>query len=237
MPASPPKKKVQRALGRKFHKLQGSSATNAQAEATGDRILTAFRAQISYRLSEDNGSDLVSSIHSDNLRNSAAFASRGARLTYLLGKVTLLSPLNRKHVVRAQIMEYGSVCEAILLDVVQSVGKHNAPGGARPRTCNWGKSIDWSAQGLFTADPDKPNQLYHGITFSWLIQRCYAFGVFRTQLNDDIHQLRLARNLVHPVIPASSRYRSDLDAARNARRVVERTRDAAIAFKHLHGLP
>lgn len=125
--------RVQIALGKnaKINHPQ-TLAQDPKDIATGQMIVDAVTKYLSTYLSLEDGSNLTTSIISDNLATSASFSAKSARLAYLLGKVSLLGPQDIKGIVRTQIIEYGSVAEAILLDLIQSIGIHDSPAGKRP---------------------------------------------------------------------------------------------------------
>lgn len=136
------------------------------------------------------------------------------------------------------MMEYGSVCEAILIDMVQAIGINNKPVGVRPKKDSGGaRAIDWSKKGLFTLETAGKSKLKHSFTFLWLIDQCYSLKVVDSNLRERLHNLRKSRNLVHPIIPTSERYSGSLASARAAKETVMALRDACIVFKDCHGLP
>jgi hypothetical protein len=231
--------KIQSALGANFRRNSATIDDGLSNAALGDTMLVAMTEWVQHYLNLDDGSDLTSSIHSDNLRKSAKFSARNARTTYLLAKMTLLDSVERKGIVRTQIIEYGSVAEAILLDVVQSVGVHDSPSGRRPQfdATGRGQPITWARRGLFRVDPARRNSLTYKITFDWLIREAHRIGVIDAALKNRIGWLRRSRNLVHAVIPTAQRYSDDLASARTAREIVVELRDACVAFKAANHLP
>jgi hypothetical protein len=227
-------KKVQRALGRNARASSGSLAANAPLEDVGQAILEATKLYIRTYQTERDGSELTTSIFSRNLRCAAQFSARNARTAYLLAKMTLLTSEDRRGVVRTQIIEYGAVAEAILLDVVQAVGVRNSPAGMRPPADRNGMHIAWHRGGILAAQKGRMRYWY---TFDWLINQASRIGVVDPPLRKRLHSLRLSRNLVHPAMPISARYTDDLSEGRYAKNVVSDTRDACLAFKATHGLP
>ncbi|MCA9182798.1 MAG: hypothetical protein KDA51_15160, partial [Planctomycetales bacterium] len=171
------------------------------------------------------------------LRDSAAFSARSARISYLLGKATLLGIDDRRGVVRSQIIEYGAVAEAILLDLVQSVGVNDKPGASRPTTDLKGTAIDWANAGLFSMRAPPSKKLKFKFDFNWLISQAARLNAIDGNLEVRLHWLRESRNLVHPVIPTAQRYKDDVDSSRKARNIVIATRDACLSYKTLHALP
>ncbi len=188
-------------------------------------------------LAQDDGAALVSSIFSKNLKDSALFSAKAARIAYLLGKAILLGESERKGIVRTQVIEYGAVSEAILLDLIQSVGVHDKPTGLRPLQDIKNKPIDWANGGLFCVLPSNPRVMKYRFDFKWLISEAVRIGAIDTNLNKRVSWLRKSRNLVHPVIPTAQRYKDDVGSARAARDTVMAVRDACEAYKRLHGLP
>ncbi|MFP8835875.1 hypothetical protein ACLIJR_16560 [Hydrogenophaga sp. XSHU_21] len=230
--------KIQGALG-KNAKLANPGllfASSTYAEV-GQVIVDSMNEYLNINLGHDDGSALVTSIYSQNLRDSAAFSARSARISYLLGKATLLGIDDRRGVVRSQIIEYGAVAEAILLDLVQSVGVNDKPGASRPTTDLKGTAIDWANAGLFSMRAPPSKKLKFKFDFNWLISQAARLNAIDGNLEVRLHWLRESRNLVHPVIPTAQRYKDDVDSSRKARNIVIATRDACLSYKTLHALP
>lgn len=231
-------KKIQEALGRNAKKCHptifGSSATN---QSVGQAVVDGINGYLDWGLSHDDGADLVRSIHSQNLRESALFSAKSARMAYLLGKATILDEKSRKGVVRHQVIEYGAVAEAILLDVVQSVGKNDRPVGVRPNVDAKGRQINWGGDGLFTRSRPNSVTMLHYLDFRWLIDQAERLNVISTRSKARATWLRQSRNLVHPVIPTAQRYTDDIDSSRKARQIVIELRDAVLNYKAASGLP
>jgi hypothetical protein len=232
-------KKIQGALGKnaKVANPDFEFSKNTYSDI-GQVVVDSLDEYLKSYLAYDDGEDLTTSIYSKNLSLSAKFSSRSARVSYLLGKASFLDGIDIKGIIRTQMMEYGSVCEAILIDMVQAIGIHNKPGGARPEKDSGGKTtIDWSEKGLFTLETAGKLRLKHSFTFLWLIDQCYKLKVIDSNLRERLHNLRKSRNLVHPIIPTSERYSGSLASARAAKETVMALRDACIAFKDDHDLP
>lgn len=232
-------KKIQGALGKnaKVANPEFDFAKNTYSDI-GQVVVDSLDGYLKSYLAYDDGEDLTTSIYSENLSLSAKFSSRSARVSYLLGKASFLDEVDIKGIIRTQMMEYGSVCEAILIDMVQAIGIHNKPIGVRPKKDSGGyKVIDWSKKGLFTLEIVGKSKLKHSFTFLWLIDQCYKLKVIDSNLRERLHNLRKSRNLVHPIIPTSERYSGSLASARAAKETVMALRDACIAFKDANGLP
>jgi hypothetical protein len=230
--------KIQTALGRNVQKRHSSILVEtATVTATGQAVIDSVRGYVEWSLDHDDGSDLVTSIWSKNLRASALFSARSARIAYVMCKAILLDGEARKAVVRTQLIEYGSVAEAILLDLLQSVGIHNKPLGLRAPKDKWKKSITWNSGGLFAHDASHPKKAKHHCDFVWLITEAERVGAIDAELKRRLHWLRESRNLVHPLIPTGERYANDLDSGRTAKTHVIELRDATMEFKRKHGLP
>lgn len=230
--------KIQGALGKNAKLANNGLSFNSSTYAEiGQVIIDSVNQYLDTNLGHDDGSQLVTSIHSDNLRASAAFSARSARISYLLGKATLLDQDDRRGVVRSQIIEYGAVAEAILLDLIQSIGKNDKPASARPLKDLNGVNIDWVNDGLFSLEATPSKKLKFRFDFNWLISRAKKINAIDENLATRLHWLRKSRNLVHPVIPTAQRYKDDVDSSRTARNIVITTRDACISYKAAHGLP
>ena len=165
-------KKIQGALGKNAKTMNPAMdfSTTTYSDI-GQVIVDSMNVYLETYLNVDDGSALVACIHSKNLRDSAQFSARSARIAYLLGKATILGEDSRKGIVRTQIIEYGAVAEAILLDLVQSVGIQNIPAGVRPHQDTKGSTIDWTSDGLFSTSPPGSRNLKYRYDFNWLINQ------------------------------------------------------------------
>lgn len=231
--------KIQGALGKNLKTNNAGLSVSAATYADiGQAVMGATQEYLAVMLAHDDGSSLADSIHSKNLAESAKFSARSARIAYLLGKVTLLGERDRKSVVRNQIIEYGAVAEAILVDLIQSVGVNDLPAGARAKQDSRKTIIDWANGGLFKLDPKKrKQQLEYKFEFFWLISEALRMGAIDSKLRDRLTWLRESRNLVHAVIPTHRRYSDDVSSSRHARNIVVDLRDACKLYKANHGLP
>ncbi|MBS7244214.1 MAG: hypothetical protein KIG98_07735 [Comamonas sp.] len=231
--------RVQIALGKNIKSSGCTEPLDKLGDSNaGQLVLDSINEYLDYYLGFEDGSDLTESIHSENLASSAKFSARSARISYLLGKATLLDGDDVKSIVRTQILEYGAVAEAILLDVVQSIGIHNLPAGVRPLkdagSGNRQKTISWADPGLFRHVGTRMD--YH-ITFQWLIDEAKRMNVINSTLNTKLHNLRKSRNLVHAVIPTADRYTNNLQSARNYKQTVIDLKNECLQFKRNNGLP
>lgn len=230
--------KIQTALGRNFKALLLRDFESLSDTAVGQLVQDSVRNWLDKYVNELDGSEMTTSIHSNNLRTAAGFSAYNARLTYLLGKATLLSSYQRRCIVRTQIIEYGAVCEAMLLDLVHSVGVTNRPHGVRPLKDAREKTIDWSNGGLFRTKPNSSAFKYRA-DFVWLISVAASIdaSAFGGTMNAQLNKLRERRNLIHNATAKTHRYTDDLDAARNARSVAVELCDRCQEFKRQHRLP
>ena len=234
---------IQTSLGKNLRKLLSTDTDIAGLSdtAAGQSVVDSVRIWLDKYLEDFNGSELTISIYSENLRAAVDFSAYNARLTYLLGKVTLLSSQQRRCIVRTQIIEYGAICEGILLDLIQSVGTTDKPSGKRPayedRPHN-AKRIDWALDGLFRTKPGSSEFVYRA-GFAWLIDvaagiNAAAFGgVMKARLT----RLRRRRNLIHNATANHQRYTDDLDAAKDARESAVDLAQRCLKFKQRHRLP
>ena len=230
--------KIQGALGKNLKTNNaGLSIPAATYVDIGQAVMDATQEYLTVMLAHDDGSSLADSIHSENLADSAKFSARSARIAYLLGKVTLLGERDRKGVVRNQIIEYGAVAEAILVDLIQSVGVNDLPAGVRPNQDSRGTIIDWINGGLFKPKSATNKKLKYKFEFFWLIDQALHIGAIDSNLKTRLTWLRESRNLVHAVIPTPQRYSDDVSSSRHARNIVVDLRDVCVAFKAAHGLP
>lgn len=230
--------KIQGALGKNLKtKNPALSITSATFADIGQAVMDSTQEYLAINLAHDDGSSLADSIHSKNLAESAKFSARSARIAYLLGKVTLLGEGDRKGVVRNQIIEYGAVAEAILVDLIQSVGINNLPAGYRPTKDSSGTSIDWINGGLFKPKSTTNKKLMYKFELFWLTNQALNIGAIDQKLKTRLNWLRESRNLVHAVIPTPQRYSDDVSSSRHARNIVVDLRDVCVKFKATNGLP
>lgn len=229
--------KIQSSLGTNARKKHPLAISNlASATQIGQAIMDSCNEYLSWYLNLDDGSSLVQSIFSQNLRNSALFSAKNARISYLLGKVMLLDEHTRKGIVRNQVIEYGAVAEAILLDVVQSIGKNDVPCGTRPTKDKRNRTINWSSDGLLAQRRRNSSEMLYRYDFKWLIDQAKRLDVIDANLERRINWLRKSRNLVHPVIPTASRYSNDVHSSKTSRDIVVELRDSVMSFKSKHSL-
>jgi hypothetical protein len=149
----------------------------------------------------------------------------------------LLDEQTRKGVVRNQVIEYGAVAEAILLDIVQSVGKNNSPAGTRPTRDKKNRTINWAGDGLLAQRRRNSSVMLHRYDFKWLIDQAKRLSVIDSNLEGRVNWLRRSRNLVHPVIPTASRYSNDISSSKTSRDIVLELRDSAVEYKLNNSLP
>jgi hypothetical protein len=229
--------KIQRALGRNAKTNAPSLAfASATYDDIGQIVVDSMGEYLTWGLGHDDGSALVTSIHSPNLRESALFSARNARIAYLLGKATLLGESERKGIVRTQIIEYGAVAEAILLDLIQCVGMQNKPPGIRPTTDSKGQAMLWADDGLLSRKTPNSTAMRYRFDLHWLINQAHRIKAIDSNLKSRIDWLRQSRNLVHPVIPTPQRYTDDVGSSRRARENIIALRDACATFKQASGI-
>ncbi|CAK6701297.1 hypothetical protein BBFGKLBO_03069 [Synechococcus sp. CBW1107] len=221
--------KIQAALGSNARNKHPSSVSvSASNTQIGQAVMDSCKEYLEHYLNLDDGSSLVQSIYSQNLRDSALFSAKSARISYLLGKLMLLDAQTRKGIVRNQVIEYGAVAEAILLDLIQSVGKNNLPIGLRPTRDKRNRSINWNADGLLARRRRNSIEMLHWFDFKWLIGQAKNLNVIDSRLEGRVNWLRKSRNLVHPVIPTASRYSNDINSSKTSRDIVVELKDSAL---------
>lgn len=230
--------KIQKILAKNLRKANPLvPASSCDDETIGQAVIDSVNSYLEHYLKLNSQAELAKSIFSENLKASASFSARNARIAYLMGKVALLKPEDRKGIVRIQVLELGSVAEAILLDIVQSTGVNNTPPKKRPKNDNGGYLINWNNGGLFEENPKNRHKLLRIITFAWLIKESKRMNIIDTALANDLNWLKDSRNLIHAAIPTPQRYSDDLDSVKTAIQTVERLRDACVAFKTANHMP
>lgn len=132
-------------------------------------------------------------VRDKELRRRVAETFFGARWLYKLGLVTLATGTCRAAHVRAQVIDYAAICEAVLVDALTHAvhRRHLAKKmwllDRRGKTASaWPTTLD--KIGVV---------LRRGRDFRWMIDVAVEEGIVGTGLGPDVHWLRERRNKVH----------------------------------------
>ena len=135
--------------------------------------------------------DEFSHVQDPDLKSALAETLYGTRWLYKLGLALLASNVEQFAHVRAQIIDYASIAEALLADViVQAHGKGLLAGtqyqlkytkGATPLT--WNNA--------------NPSETVAHTTFEWRIKVAHESAIIDTALSGQLNSIRTRRNTVH----------------------------------------
>ncbi len=142
---------------------------------------------------------IFSHIDNLNLKNEVAERMYGARWIYKMGLVVLAENQELQAHIRAQVMEYGSVCEGLLKDAISHGFSRNVLRGNQKNFFDkkQTKKIRWGG--------DKES----GVTeknLNWLLLVATEEAIIDPQLSKNLNRLRYARNKVHPLNPGPIPY-------------------------------
>jgi hypothetical protein len=163
------------------------------------------------------------------LRRRLADIFYGAKWIYKLGLVLLARDEERAAHVRAQVIDYGSVVEGLLLDAIAHAIRGNLTRGNSWQWRNPKKStgrIPWNA-----ANPEA-QFVREKLSLWWLTRVAAECGIIDTRLEQDIEWLREARNKVHP--GASAGHQAYLNQSKKASEIVMRVIVQTRTWKALH---
>lgn len=159
------------------------------------------------------------------LRHILAETFYGARWIYKLGLALLVRDNEQLAHVRAQIVDYGSVCEGLLYDMIHHALTKNIMIGTKHRfsnTATLSNPISWTS-GI---EQNLKRQSFH-----WQINVAGDENIITTPLRDRLHVLRRDRNMVHLKIRT---YRAFLGASMSAFQVLLDTVDQTRTWKNGH---
>ena len=216
MPARP----IQAQFG---DKVVQAFADIADPEQFGERMIEAFTDFARADIGTPDELEQHEFAHVSDLRLRRALAQTyyGTRWLYKLGLALLTRNEERAAHVRAQILDYGSVCEGLLSHCVLHAVEH-------------GHTVGQSYQ---FSDPDHQHRPIswanplHQVSlrkFWWLVRISQEFGISTNQLSAELHWLRTERNSVHLRRRASqtqnAALRDSMRAFEIANRTIARTR-------------
>jgi hypothetical protein len=154
------------------------------------------------------------------LRTTLAETMYGARWLYKLGLALLVEDTELLAHVRAQVLDYASICEALLGEMLRYAISQNITIGRKYQfynTRHLTKPIDWR-RGVHAK--------LQNLSLFWLIDVSHEENIINAALADDLHKLRKERNTIHL---HSRTHRAYISTSRESFRVlmeaIRQTRD------------
>lgn len=172
--------------------------------------------------------DLFHHVSDPDLRGTLAEVFYGARWIYKLGLTLLTEDVERSAHVRAQIIDYGAITEALLSDVLAHAidrGQTKGTGWQFDDPDHKKKPINWAASDVA--------RLMKKRSYWWLIRTAHDFAVLGAPLANNLDWLRQKRNDVHLRSLATTR-RMYLDQSKRAFQCVIMTAEATAQWKGRH---
>ncbi|MCV9938264.1 hypothetical protein OIU35_18090 [Boseaceae bacterium BT-24-1] len=166
--------------------------------------------------------DEFSHVSDAALRRSVAQTMYGSRWLYKLGLGLLVDGIESVAHVRTQVIDYGSICEALLGDCILHGINRNVMVGAGYRTSG-NAAINWR-NGPRAAKMDKRN-------FAWRIDVAAEEAIIDPQLRGHLTRLRNLRNTVHITKLATTRQQYYRVLAKSSYTTVHSTIAATKAYK------
>lgn len=163
-------------------------------ENFGEKIIEAVAdfAKSDLKTVDALKADEFSHVSDANLRDTLAVTFYGTRWLYKLGLALLVKDEEQLAHVRAQVMDYGAVCEGLLSDSLHHALAQNIMQGQKYRYSDitrLSNAINWNVQ-------DKLGQLCKQ-SFFWHIDVAFEEGIIDQNLQGRLHTMRLERNSVH----------------------------------------
>lgn len=135
--------------------------------------------------------DEFSHVQNPDIKLALAETLYGARWLYKLGLALLATDKEQYAHVRAQIIDYASICEALLADVIAQGYSQNKLQGQQYQYFDIRKSrrMNWN--------PNDPLNSINHTTFEWRIKVAEESGIIDAQLTSSLTGMRNKRNTVH----------------------------------------
>lgn len=135
--------------------------------------------------------DEFSHVANTDLQRALAETLYGTRWLYKLGLALLANNHEQFAHVRAQIIDYASVAEALLADLIAQAHRKGKLAGAqwKKKFTRGGTALTWNS-----ADPDAT---VAGTTFEWRIKVAHESGIIDSNLSRKLNGIRTRRNTVH----------------------------------------
>ncbi len=136
-------------------------------------------------------SDEFSHVQNQDIRQALAETLYGARWLYKLGLALLATDKEQYAHVRAQIIDYASICEALLADILAQGYSTNHLQG------NQFQYFDLRCTRRMHWDNNDPLRSINNTTFEWRIKVAEESGIIDAQLARSLNGMRSKRNTVH----------------------------------------
>ncbi|MBA1254776.1 hypothetical protein G7021_19160 [Pseudomonas carnis] len=126
----------------------------------------------------------------NELRKALAETLYGARWLYKLGLALLANGDEQSAHVRVQVIDYASICEALLADMIVQAHAKGVLAGDQHTFFDVRKKspMNWGAD---------PRTSIHKTTFEWRIIVSQESGIIDSSLATSLHTIRNHRNTVH----------------------------------------
>jgi hypothetical protein len=198
-------------------------------EQFGQQIIDAFAdfARADLKPPSDLEQAEFSHVTDVALRRRLAEVFYGVRWIYKLGLALLTEDTERAAHVRAQIVDYASVSEALLSDCLAHAMRNGHIVGIAHTFKDPDRQRQPMAWNLGNPEPRLRKQ-----TFWWMIRIAHEFGVINRNLAADLNWLRRERNAVH--LQGAFGKKAYLNHSRTAFNVVRRTIRQTKAWKAAH---
>lgn len=135
--------------------------------------------------------DEFSHVADPAMKTALAETLYGARWLYKLGLALLANNQEQFAHVRAQIVDYASVAEALLADLIVQAYRKNKLQGQRWQ-CKYARGttpLTWNAV--------NPEETVAHTTFEWRIIVAHESGIINSALSGQLNGIRTRRNTVH----------------------------------------
>lgn len=162
-------------------------------EQFGQEIIEAMArfAKRDIKAATDLEEDEFSHVANGDLRKALSETLYGARWLYKLGLALLANNQEQFAHVRAQIIDYASICEALLADaLVQAYAKGKILG-------DQSKWLDVKKRRKLIWNTTDPLKTVHATTFEWRITVAQESGIIDSRLAGELNKIRTKRNTVH----------------------------------------
>lgn len=140
---------------------------------------------------EDFEKDEFSHIQNYDLRKALSETLYGARWLYKLGLALLATDKEQYAHVRAQIIDYASICEALLADVISQGYSANALQGQQYQFFDL-----WLTKQMYWNVSD-PLVSVNKTSFEWRIKVALETNIIDANLAANLNSMRTKRNTVH----------------------------------------
>lgn len=124
------------------------------------------------------------------LRQALAETIYGARWLYKLGLASLANGNEQSAHVRVQVIDYASICEALLADMIDQGHARQKLAGTQFNFFDRSKKspMRWTVP---------PKRSIHSTSFEWRIIVAHESGIIDSDLVKILHKIRNQRNTVH----------------------------------------